>query len=114
MDILIDHLTSGSDDVIAMSADVISDIASSRRARKQIRIKGGLEILVCLYNKIGRSEVREVVARLIKYYWTVYVLNFSLRLRKNLVWHVLQIVTQPESYGTCKVRNKIAGCLPDS
>lgn len=46
VDTLIEHLTSGSDDVIAMSADVISDIASSRRARKQIRTKGGLEILV--------------------------------------------------------------------
>lgn len=39
---------SSSDDVIAMSADVLSDVASSRRARKQIRTKGGLEILVGL------------------------------------------------------------------
>ena len=46
--ILIEHLMSSSDDVIAMSADVLSDVASSRRARKQIRTKGGLEILVGL------------------------------------------------------------------
>ena len=46
LDILIEHLTAKSDSIIAMSADVISDIASSRRVRKKIRTKGGLDILV--------------------------------------------------------------------
>ena len=52
LDVLIEHLTCGPSDVIAMSADVISDVASSRRARKQIRTKGGLEILVSAFKNV--------------------------------------------------------------
>ena len=44
--ILVDLLSNSSDNVVAMSADIISDIAASRRARKLLQANGGLIILV--------------------------------------------------------------------
>eukprot|EP00795_Rhopilema_esculentum_P013339 gene13339-4187_t len=46
VEILVDLLSNSSDNVVAMSADIISDIAASRRARKLLQANGGLITLL--------------------------------------------------------------------
>ncbi len=57
IDILVQDLSSEADEISTMSADVLSHIACSRRARKQVRVSGGFNVLVSLRSSQARPTL---------------------------------------------------------